>query len=108
MTRLKCDVTSCASNASGGCMRNGITVSGNCAGTSCETRCSSFTLDHSGSMKNACNVSPEAQRHMPISCNAETCTYNTNGCCTATEVHVGGAGAYSEAQTCCDTFRARN
>ncbi|MBQ1210619.1 MAG: DUF1540 domain-containing protein [Clostridia bacterium] len=108
MTRLKCDVTSCASNASGGCMRNGITVTGTCAGSSCETCCSSFTLSHGGSMNNACGVSPEAQHHMPISCNAATCMYNSNGCCTATEVHVGGAGASAMSQTCCDTFRTRN
>lgn len=108
MTRLKCDVTSCASNANGGCMRNGITVGGDCASGACETRCCSFSLDHSGSMKNACGVPAEAHHHMPISCNAKTCMYNNAGCCTATEVHVGGSGAYAEAQTCCNTFRARS
>ena len=109
MTNLKCNVTSCASNCEGGCMRNGITVTGDCATGSCETCCSSFTLSHNGSVNACgCNVPMNAQKAMPINCTAKNCIHNQNGCCEAGEVQVGGRGASAMSQTSCETFSARS
>ncbi|MEG1779619.1 MAG: DUF1540 domain-containing protein, partial [Oscillospiraceae bacterium] len=42
-----------------------------------------------------------------IDCNAKKCVHNACGCCDATEINVGGAGACNCNQTECDSFCKR-
>jgi hypothetical protein len=39
-----------------------------------------------------------------ISCSAHSCVYNTDNCCSLTNVNVGGTGAKKACDTCCDSF----
>ena len=42
-----------------------------------------------------------------LSCSAMTCVYNQNELCSKGDIRVGGSGAKSSMETCCESFKER-
>lgn len=105
MTKLKCDVTSCASNAENCCCRPDIHVGGHSACDCRETCCDSFQEKAEAATNVVRHDFPDEV--VDICCDACNCEYNDDGTCKADCVCVGGRQAHDKHQTECDTFCCR-
>ena len=116
MTRLSCNASNCVNNASGLCGARNINVAGASAHTSVSTECSTFeekglksslsnitNMNFPGQVKQLFN-SESIEMSPNIRCEAQSCKYNENMLCNASDIHVSGPGALSSSRTCCDTF----
>ncbi len=105
MTRLNCDVKSCANNSSGCCCRPEINVSGCNADKCSETCCSSFLKEGSGATDFvACH---EPNLSCDVHCNAKNCIHYKDNKCCADEIMVDGTSAECKKDTKCSTFSFR-
>lgn len=90
MSKLKCSVTNCASNADECCCRPSIAVSGRQAVRPNETCCASYRDKNAkGSKKRYDFPDPKTD----IECSAEACFHNKNCHCSADDVCI---------DCCCD------
>lgn len=106
MTKLGCDVSTCAYNQERLCCRNSILVDGRKALQSTQTSCSSFAAkDHAMNNSSACNFAESAT---DVSCKASRCIFNADGICSAQEIKIS-ACCCSEpdcaGETACESFR---
>ena len=104
MSDLKCNVTNCINNEKNLCIRSQISVNGPTAQKSCDTYCHSFNKRNEG-IKNSVTGTPSAKKETSINCSAAQCSYNSDCCCTARQVEVGGIGACCCNETECTTFK---
>ncbi len=111
MTDLHCTVCECVNNDQEYCCRPDILVSGKSACGSEQTSCADFqNRSESGNQaQNSCGCSiPNSSLH--VRCEAENCTYNTQGECVANAIKVcgcNGSNASSKSETQCHTFQMR-
>lgn len=105
MTKLKCSVKHCSSNADNYCCRPHIHVGGRNAVEPSQTLCDSFTGLPQGTTNfvGYDQINPE----MPVSCDAVNCIYNDDKMCVAESIQIQGPSAESTEQTQCATFRTR-
>lgn len=108
MTGLKCNVTSCASNAQYQCCRPDIQVAGLDAEDCCETCCASFE-NKSAAKNNA--IRHDVPNHaLQVNCNVFTCVHYSDGLCEADSICVDSENQETKDknQTLCETFRKRD
>ncbi len=108
MTKLECNVTTCASNANNCCCRPDIQVSGPCACGCEQTCCSSYVEKSRSAAENACRYD-QPNQELDICCDAKNCTYNADGKCAADCICVDCCGSQTNTAsgTECATFRCR-
>ena len=106
MSNLRCNVKNCINNEQNMCCRPVIKVDGDCAQKSCDTFCHSFN-HRINSIQNSISGTSRAEEKTDIKCSASQCTYNTDSCCTAESVEVGGNGACRCNDTECKTFEKK-
>ncbi len=106
MTKLTCNVTSCASNCDNCCCQPAIKVQGKGACQCCETECQSFQKKGSGEVSNNTQFS-HANPECEVKCTANHCVFNDMGGCTASHISIMGNGAEKRSETNCESFRAR-
>lgn len=104
MSQLQCNVSTCVNNNKGLCCLDAIHVEGCSARSVCETCCASFQ-EMIGASNYAVNRVPNER--CEVLCDAQRCVYNSNGCCSAESITVGGDGACNCGDTCCRSFRER-
>ncbi|MBR6772637.1 MAG: DUF1540 domain-containing protein [Clostridia bacterium] len=102
MNELKCGVLNCISNCGNRCMRTEIHVSGKNAKTKSDTCCQSFSESRGGFQNSLYGT---ADLETEISCDAETCAYNSDRRCSARNVTVCGGGSGDCKCTSCGTFK---
>ena len=101
MTNLKCLVTNCGHNKDEYCCKDTILVEGKNAGKPSDTCCASFDLKKGeGCFSGEC---PSCS--INIECSAETCVFNKDHLCKATEIEVSGVEAISSEKTECESFK---
>lgn len=105
MNHLECSVSTCVNYKEGLCCRESIKVEGANAHSEKDTFCSSFQEKIYGVTNYAMNQVPNER--CEILCDAQKCVYNSNGCCSADTIRVGGDGAANCGDTCCRSFRER-
>ena len=105
MNHLECSVSTCANYNKGLCCRESIKVEGDHARSINDTCCSSFQERVTGLTNYAVNQVPNER--LEVLCDAQKCVFNSNGCCSAQSIKVGGDGASSSGDTVCRTFRER-
>ena len=105
MNQLRCGAETCAANRDGFCCRPEIHVEGAHARTAKETCCDSFQEAIRGVTDMAMGQTPNPRSE--VLCGAQPCVHWSNGCCTASEVHIAGSGAADAGDTACRTFRRR-
>ena len=100
MTRLDCNVVTCAYNADNCCKREAINVRGEDASTSSQTACGSFST--SSAATNACRG--DACKETEVSCEAVECMYNSGHQCRANHIGISGGRAEAGKDTECASF----
>jgi len=114
--KLSCSAVNCVHNMSSLCAANYIEVSGASASSSVATECSTFAekglknavtnmvnMNVVGEVKQVFNNS-SIEMSPKIKCEAETCNYNDNKICSATNVQIHGPSASTTEGTQCETF----
>ncbi len=101
MSRISCNVHTCAHNVQNGCDLNHVSIGGMDAKKSGQTCCDSFTERTSSAQNAVCGCGCGENE---IACKAEKCYYNEHGCCSALSVDVNGIGATEKNRTECETF----
>ena len=94
---INCSATNCAYNNGGGCYASKIQVQGSRANTTCETACATYKDKASSSFTN-CSGECNCAKTNSISCAANNCKHNDNGCCKADSVQINMQNAS------CETF----
>ena len=102
MTTLKCSVSSCASNSSGGCCLPAIQVEGQGACQSVETSCRSYSPKSPGSAANSA-VQPSPNAALEIGCAAGNCLHNHQGQCAADCVCINRCSSGTQ----CTSFESK-
>ncbi len=104
MTGLKCNVTSCASNAQCRCCRPDIQIAGTDAQSCAETCCASFETKSAAATNAVRHDVPNHALH--VNCNVFTCTHYCDGHCEANSICVDSPQnqASDKTQTLCQTF----
>lgn len=101
MTNLKCLAHNCGHNKDNYCCKDSILVEGKNAQTPAATSCASFVLkEGKGCFEGEC---PSCSTN--IECSAETCVFNEDKLCRATEIEVAGVEAISSDKTECESFK---
>ena len=108
MTGLKCNVTSCASNAQYQCCRPDIQIAGTDAERCSETCCSSF--ENKSAAKNNAIRHDVPNRALQVNCNVFTCVHYSDGQCVADSICVDSENQETrdKSQTLCETFRKKS
>ena len=103
MTTLKCSVSNCASNCSGGCCRPSVQINAPQSGQEAQdTCCNSFAPKLPGTPSNsAAGLSPNAA--LDIRCSASACVHNQSGSCASGCVCINNGTSGTQ----CSTFEAR-
>lgn len=106
MTRLGCNVTTCASNKNKCCCREDIKVKGGDARECSDTRCGSFYVEDgfASSIVPHESAEPETQ----VLCEVVSCFYYEKGKCSAERITVEGDGARDTKETMCGSFVVRD
>lgn len=99
MTKIKCNVSSCANNKNCCCCRPDIKVGGTSAQTSSETNCKNY-ISNMASLQNAVAFS-EPNPQTSIACEAANCTHNNNGKCYAGHITMDCCSNDTECCTFC-------
>ena len=102
MTTLKCSVSSCASNSSGGCCRPAIQVEGPGACQCAETSCQSYSPKPQGAPSNS-GAQAQPNAALEIGCAAAGCLHNQSGRCSADCVCINRCANGTQ----CTSFEAR-
>lgn len=107
MTGLKCNVTTCASNAQNQCCRPDIQIVGTNAKERGETSCSSFQTK--GAAQNNAIRHDVPNAALQVNCNVFTCAHYSDGRCAASSICVDSENhdAKDKEQTLCETFRKK-
>ena len=100
MTRLACNVDTCAYNEEHKCCLKEIRVDGSRADDERDTCCSSFNC-RSGQ---CCNHAVEPNTELRVECEAINCRFNDAHACTARSIDIAGSGARRMEETECSTF----
>ena len=104
MTKLHCSAIHCEYNQHSQCCRADIRVDGGRdAKVPHETRCASFR-EKSDKTTNCASSCANPNSTVKVACTASSCAYNCKGECSAKNVQIGGSGAYTSADTECNTF----
>lgn len=103
MTKLNCNVKTCANNNKNYCCISSIYVGGKKANYSSDTECDSFIKKNSGFTNSTYDPNPEVD----ISCEAENCMYNCDKMCTANNINISGLHSCCSGETCCASFISR-
>jgi len=105
MTKLNCDVTSCANNEENCCCRPDIKVAGKKA-VDCQGTCCSSFYKSDGSPNNSVSFnSPNSV--LSVLCDAKNCIHYDDHICSADNICIGGANsAEDRSQTECTSFRS--
>ena len=96
MTKLECDVTTCAYYCDHRCRRNSILIDGRRASQKCQTACSSYEPKDNAMNNSIHGCTPKAETD--VSCKAVRCAFNGDGICNAREITVCTCGC---ADPCC-------
>ena len=105
MTKLDCNVVTCAYNSNKKCKRENITVGGQEAIKPSETACESFYPKGTNTMNSLDQEGPK--NALNIACKAVTCVYNKNKKCTADHINIAGVHAVATGETECGTFQCK-
>ncbi len=108
MTKLGCDVSSCAYNKDHLCCRNSILVDGRRASQSKQTLCSSFAAKEHAVCNSSAYSVPEAETD--VSCKVTRCAFHSDGICNAREISISVCDCSEPecaAETACASFRCR-
>jgi hypothetical protein len=115
--KLRCSAENCYNNVNQLCIANVIHVTGSQAHNTPETACDTFIekSDVTGTSQfTNRNLSEDfsqlfsgetSETSPQISCDAENCTHNFNGMCSANYVEIQGVNARTIERTECETFR---
>jgi hypothetical protein len=103
--RINCDVTNCSHNKTGICYSNRVDIGGMSASSERGTCCGSFLQEsHYSNLTNNTNSKGKCDA---LTCNVETCTYNSNRLCNLDSINVSGDGAQIYSETKCSSFDAK-
>ena len=94
---INCSASTCAYNNGGGCYASSIKVNGANANTTSQTNCATYQDKTSSSFTN-CSGECNCAKTSSISCEANQCKHNENGCCKAESVKINIQNAS------CETF----
>ncbi len=106
MTKLTCQVNSCANNLNSLCSLSNIKVDGPAAIKKDQTCCSSY-YPKAAAGQNA--VTKHAVEDTEVFCKVANCSYNSSDCCHARAVSVDGCcqAPSSMSDTECCSFTAK-
>lgn len=106
MARINCGVLNCSHNDQSICYANVVNIGGKNSKNSSDTSCGSFLdQDHYSNLTN--NINDGGNECTAITCNADTCRYNSNYVCSADSIKVNGKDVHLYSEADCKTFKRK-